>query len=89
MVLELPAALSLRIFHPNYVFGGAVTVFGLLAACTSQAGGYAGVMVLRLLLGFAEAFIQTGFVYLGLWYTKEELATRTGMFFPSLPNANV
>lgn len=78
MVFELPAALSLRIIHPPYVYGTAVISFGICAACMSTAMSYAAVMVLRLLIGLAEAFVQTGFVFISLWYTKDELTTRCG-----------
>lgn len=74
---ELPAALSLRIIHPNWAYGGAVVVFGVLAASMAAVRSYAPIMVIRTLLGFSEAFVQTGFVFLSLWYRREELTTRT------------
>lgn len=80
MSFELPATLSIRVWHPNFVYGGAVVFFGLCALLTSQARSYASVMVLRLFLGFGESFIQTGFVYLSLWYSNRELTTRCGMW---------
>jgi MFS family permease len=79
MAFELPAALSLRIVHPPFVYGTAVVTFGVCAVCMSAARTYAAVMVLRLLIGLAEAFVQTGFVFISLWYTKDELTTRCGM----------
>lgn len=83
MVFELPAALSLRIFQPPHVYGIAIALFGAFACCLSIARTYAVVMVLRLLIGIGEAVVQTGFVYLSLWYLKDELATRYGMHSPS------
>lgn len=80
MVVELPAILSLRVIPPNYVFGFAVIFFGIFSTCLSQSKSYAAVMNLRLLIGIAEAFVQSGWVFLSLWYRKEELATRTGKF---------
>ena len=79
MVIELPAILALRVIPPNYVFGIAVMAFGVFSTCLSQSKSYA-VIVLRLLIGTAEAFVQSGWVFLSLWYRKEELATRTGKF---------
>lgn len=38
-------------------------------------------MVLRALIGAAEAFIQGSIVYLSFWYRYEELATRGAIFF--------
>jgi MFS family permease len=77
-VFELPAALSLRLFHPNVLYGSAVIAFGVLATIMSAVRSYAPIMVVRVLLGFAEAFVQTGFVYLSLWYRREEVTTRAG-----------
>jgi MFS family permease len=79
MVFELPAALSLRLFHPNLAYGTAVILFGLFACCMSVARSYATVMVLRLFIGLAEAYVQTGYVFLSLWYRREELTTRAGI----------
>ena len=70
LVFELPAALSLRLFQPNWVYGIAVIVFGILAASTSAVRSYAPIMVIRLLLGFSEAYVQTGFIFMSLWYRE-------------------
>ena len=78
MVFELPAALSLRIFRPGWAYGTAVVLFGVFACCLSSVKSYAPVMVIRLFIGLAEAFVQTGWVFLSLWYKHDELATRTG-----------
>ncbi len=37
-------------------------------------------MIIRTFLGFTEAFVQTGFLFLTLWYRPEEVTTRTGTF---------
>ncbi|KAJ9617685.1 hypothetical protein H2204_013560 [Knufia peltigerae] len=89
MSFELPATLSIRVFRPNWVYGGAVVFFGLCALLTSEARSYASVMVLRLLLGFGESVIQTGFVYLSLWYTNKELTTRCAFWFGTTPLAGM
>ena len=78
MVFELPAALSLRWFHPNYTYETAVILFGIFACCLSTARSYAVVMILRLLIGLSEAYVQTGYVFLSLWYKRNELTTRGG-----------
>lgn len=79
LIFELPAALSLRLYHPNWVYGIAVIIFGLLSASMTAVKSYAPIMVLRILLGFSEAFIQTGFLFLSLWYRREEVTTRAGI----------
>ena len=80
MLLELPAALSLRYIHPRYVFSGALICFGVLSACLSVANGYAGLMILRVLIGLGEVFIQCGFIYISLWYRPSELSLRAGRY---------
>lgn len=83
MVFELPATLSLRFFQPPHVYGIAIALFGVSACCLTIARTYAAVMVLRLLIGLGEAVVQTGFIFLSLWYLKDELATRYGTYGPS------
>lgn len=78
MVIELPAGLLLRVYHPRYVIGYAAVSFGVFAHCVATAKSYTTVMVLRVLIGLAEAFVNNGFLYASLWYRPHELALRTG-----------
>ena len=77
---ELPAALLMRLTSPRFVFGGALVLFGVCATCMSVAGGYAGLMVLRTLLGVGEATSTLAFLYASYWYRPDELALRNGEF---------
>ena len=61
MLLELPAGLSLRYIHPRYVFSAALVTFGVLAACLAVVDGYAGVMVIRVLIGYVYRWVQLFF----------------------------
>ena len=78
MVLELPAGLLLRYVRPRYVFGAALIGFGTFAACFAATTSYAGVMILRVLVGLGEVFVNNGFIYISLWYKPTELSLRTG-----------
>jgi hypothetical protein len=78
MVFELPAALSLRLIRPGWAYGTAVLLFGVFACCLSSVKTYGALLGIRLLIGLAEAFVQTGWVFLSLWYKHDELSTRTG-----------
>lgn len=78
MVIELPAGLLLRICHPRYVIGGASITFGVVACCMAVAKSYASLMILRVLIGLAEAFVNNAFLYTSMWYRPDELALRTG-----------
>lgn len=78
MLIELPAGVALRYIHPRYCFGGALLTFGIFAAVMPTAG-YAGIMILRLLIGLSEVFVTNAFLFVSIWYRHEELAKRTGM----------
>lgn len=78
LIAELPIALLMRIVPAQFVFGGAILVFGLCSTLIAFSGGYAGLMVLRTLLGLGEAVLTLGFLYLSLWYKPDELAFRSG-----------
>ena len=84
MLLELPAGLSLRYIHPRYVFSAALICFGTFSACMAVTDGYAGPMVLRVLVGLAEVFVSNGWIYISLWYRPSELSLRAGTCAPSI-----
>ncbi len=51
------------------MFGGFVAIMG-------AAENYATVVALRILIGFAQAFIQGTGLYGSLWWKRDEVATR-------------
>ena len=89
MVFELPAALRLRIFHPGWAYGIAVILFGLFSCCLSVAKSYGSVIVFRLLLGFSEAYVQIGLVFLSLFYLPNEMAKRTSSLILPLTSSSI
>ena len=68
----------MRVVRAQWIFGGAILLFGVFATLITVSGGFAGLMVLRLLLGICEAILTLGFLYLSLWYRPDELALRSG-----------
>ena len=78
LVFEFPALVMIRKFHAPTVYALGVMIFGATGIGMGFATTYAQVMILRLLLGFGEAVVQTSFVLLTLWYLREELSTRAG-----------
>jgi MFS family permease len=80
MLIELPAGLFLRKFPPRYVIGFALISFGVIACCFAVAKTYATAIVLRLLIGLGEAFVNNAFIYISTWYKPDELALRTGAY---------
>ena len=68
----------MRVIAPRFVFGGAIVLFGVCATCIAVSGGYAGLMVLRTILGMGEATLTLAFLYASYWYRPDELALRNG-----------
>jgi MFS family permease len=75
------------VFDTPSVYAGATLVFGLASLLTAYATTYAHLLVLRLIIGLAEATIQTGFVYMSLWYRREEMSVRVSYVFAFTPLA--
>lgn len=78
MIIELPAGLLIRYVHPRYCFSGALIGFGVFAMLMTVAGGYAGIMVLRVLIGLGEALVNNAWIFISLWYRPNELSRRSG-----------
>lgn len=78
MVFEFPALLLIKRFHAPTVYALGILIFGAAGIGSAYATTYAEVMILRLVLGCGEAVVQTSFVFLTLWYRREELAKRAG-----------
>ncbi|KIY00304.1 uncharacterized protein Z520_03989 [Fonsecaea multimorphosa CBS 102226] len=63
------------------LIGGGVLTFGAFCAGIGGAQNYATVLVLRVLIGCAQAFIQGLGLYLSFWYKRNELASRSAVFY--------
>ncbi|KAG7108120.1 putative transporter like protein [Verticillium longisporum] len=73
LIARLPVAKYLAI---NALFWGTVVV--VTAACTN----FGGLLVVRFLLGIAEATLTPAFMFLtSTWYTRDEIPFRTGIWF--------
>ncbi|KAH7254173.1 major facilitator superfamily domain-containing protein [Fusarium redolens] len=56
--------------------------WGLVVAFTAACHNFGGLLVMRFLLGVAEATITPGFMFLtSTWYTRDEMPTRVGIWF--------
>ncbi|KAF8326515.1 major facilitator superfamily domain-containing protein [Cantharellus anzutake] len=76
--MQVPSNIILsRIARPAYFLCGCMVVWGFLSACTGLTRNFTGLLLCRLLLGFAEsAFFPGALYYISSWYTKKELALR-------------
>ncbi|KAK7056659.1 hypothetical protein VNI00_002376 [Paramarasmius palmivorus] len=81
---ELPANLLLRKIGPRVMMPVLLTVWGILVTMQGVVSNYAGLVVLRALLGLVEGPMFPGIVlYLSGFYTRRELSMRVAVFFSS------
>jgi MFS family permease len=64
-----------------------VLSWGIIASLQSVATSFAGLLVLRILLGIGEAGFTGIPFYLSFFFKREELALRTGLFISAAPLA--
>ncbi|KAI0602374.1 putative pantothenate transporter [Biscogniauxia sp. FL1348] len=81
VVFQLPGTLLVKKLRAPFQFGGAMLTWGFLTMMTVLIQNQAGLLVLRFLIGAAEAFVQGGVFYLSFWYQYDELATRGAIFY--------
>ena len=76
----LPGNILLRYISPNKMIGGSVLTFGAIVCGMAGAQNYQTLLALRILVGFAQAFIQGFGIYTSLWFRRDEIATVGGTF---------
>jgi len=73
---------------PAHIYITAIVLsWGLIASLQSVATSFAGLLVLRILLGIGEAGFTGIPFYLSFFFKREELALRTGFFISAAPLA--
>ncbi|KAF8990131.1 MFS general substrate transporter [Hymenopellis radicata] len=78
----LPIALLLQRLPLVKALSAFIFVWGVVCMLTVVVTGYAGLVVQRIFLGIVESSVSPGFVAItALWYTKEEQATRLGIWY--------
>ncbi|KAI2463426.1 MFS general substrate transporter [Annulohypoxylon bovei var. microspora] len=90
VLLEIPSNIILHRVGPHYWIPLQVVVWGVLEVLQMFVKGYGGWIAARLFLGLAESGFIPGSLYiLSRWYTQDELASRTTLFFfgPSISAA--
>ncbi|KAI9512858.1 MFS general substrate transporter [Russula earlei] len=87
-LFEVPSNLVLRYFRPSRWIPFLVFSWGIVMMCHGFAHNYGDLIVLRFLLGLAEAGLYPGIVfYLSCWYKRSELGTRVAVFFSAATTA--
>jgi Major Facilitator Superfamily len=72
---------TLRSLTPQIVLGASVMIWGLAITCMIKVTSAAQAEGLRVIIGFCEGIDHAALLYLSLWYTPQELATRSGIFY--------
>ncbi|KAE8447772.1 hypothetical protein EG329_010166 [Mollisiaceae sp. DMI_Dod_QoI] len=82
--LDLPLNLLTKRFSGKWVLSSLCLAWGVIATLQAVAKNFAGMLILRLIIGSLEAGFFAGTVfYLSLFYTRNELAFRIALYFGS------
>jgi MFS family permease len=87
-LLGVPANLLMRRFGARSWIGGTTLLWGLLSAAMAFADTEAKFLLVRTLLGAAEAGFFPGMIYLtSLWFPQQQRASVMGLFYMGAPLA--
>ncbi|KAJ5691689.1 hypothetical protein N7488_012424 [Penicillium malachiteum] len=82
---ELPQGFFLQRFPITKVLGVNVFFWGVLLCCSSATQSYAGILSLRILLGFTEAVVAPALtLYTASFYQRREMVYRCGLWYCGL-----
>lgn len=83
LLMQVPSNMLLnKLGRPSLYLPLCMTVWGLISGATAAASSYGGLLAARFVLGFVEAAYFPGCLYyLSCWYTRRELALRTGVLY--------
>ncbi|KAG1746412.1 major facilitator superfamily domain-containing protein [Suillus lakei] len=79
IIMQLPSNMFLHwLEKPSILIPGCMVIWGLVSTLIGITKNYTGVLLARLLLGFAEGpFFPGTLFYISGWYKRDELALRT------------
>ncbi|KAF9038143.1 MFS general substrate transporter [Panaeolus papilionaceus] len=84
IMAELPSNLLLKYIGPKYLMPSLLTAWGIVVTLQGLVSSYAGLIVVRAILGLIEGPMFPGIVlYLSGFYTRRELSLRIALFFSS------
>lgn len=87
---EVPSNLALARLGARVWIARIMITWGLISAATAFARGPASFLVLRFLLGLAEAGFSPGItLFLTYWYPARERARILGIYYLAIPLANI
>ncbi|KAJ1910730.1 hypothetical protein IWQ60_010499 [Tieghemiomyces parasiticus] len=82
VLFEVPSNMMLKRSLPSRWLALIIVIWGSLCACMAANTGTTSLLIIRFLLGAAEAGFFPGVVYyLTLWYNRSEMCTRLASFY--------
>ncbi|KAL4951873.1 MFS general substrate transporter [Aspergillus filifer] len=89
IVMQLPATILMTKLRPSLYLPCCIIIWAFVSGCTSAVSNTAGLLVIRLILGFVEAPFFPGAIYfLSSWYTKRELGVRMALLISGIVLSN-
>ncbi|KAJ9602393.1 hypothetical protein H2200_013248 [Cladophialophora chaetospira] len=89
IIMQLPSNLLLSRLRPSLYLGSVMVIWGAVCTCTAAVQNFAGLLVVRILLGVTEAPFFPGAIFLmSSWYTRRELTKRIAWFYSGVAVAN-
>ncbi|KAH7107327.1 MFS general substrate transporter [Auriculariales sp. MPI-PUGE-AT-0066] len=88
--MQIPSNLLLnKTSSPRLFIGGCVIAWGLIACATGLTRNFHDILICRFLIGIPEAAFYPGVIYLlSRWYSRTELALRSGILYAGLLVSN-
>ncbi|KAI0479472.1 allantoate permease [Xylariaceae sp. FL0804] len=89
LLMQLPSNLLITRVRPSLYLGAVIAVWGAISTAQASTQSFGGLVACRFFLGFAEAPLFPGAVFLmSTWYTRAELAHRLAWFYSGSSLAN-
>jgi MFS family permease len=81
--MQIPSnMIASKIKNPGAYICMAMAVWGAICSCTAAAQSFSGLVAARFFLGIVEAVFFPGVIfYISLFYTRQQMALRTAIFF--------
>jgi MFS family permease len=83
VIFQPIGALSIRLIPPYILLGCANVAWGICTCLMALSTSILLPSILRVLVGAAEGLTEVNVLFLTLWYTHEEYAVRTGIWYSS------
>jgi MFS family permease len=83
ILMQVPSNMFInRISRPSLYIAAAMLLWGLISTLSGNTHNFAGMVVVRFMLGFVEAaFLPGALLIQSKWYTRRELTTRNAILF--------